>query len=79
MSSISCPGLPRTGQFTALRRYHFRARLCLALSLNAVRYQGRMLGGQWALLIFDVIGGGALIAAAIALWHRARPHRKHRL
>jgi len=35
-----------------------------------------MLGGQWALLILDVIGGGALIAAAIALLHRARPAPK---
>jgi hypothetical protein len=38
-----------------------------------------MLGGQWALLILDMIGGGALIAAAIALWHRGARHRKQRL
>jgi hypothetical protein len=37
-----------------------------------------MLGGQWALLILDMIGGGALIAAAIALWHRGARHRKQR-
>jgi len=37
-----------------------------------------MLGGQWALLILDIIGGGALIAAAIVLWHRGGRHRKQR-
>jgi hypothetical protein len=32
-----------------------------------------MLSGDWALMILDVIGGGALAAAVIiALWRRAR-------
>jgi hypothetical protein len=42
----------------------------------------KMLDGEWALLILDMIGGGALIAALIAavitLWHRAARHRKQR-
>ena len=29
-----------------------------------------MMGHPWALLVLDLIGAGALAAAAISLWHR---------
>jgi hypothetical protein len=37
-----------------------------------------MLSSQYALLILDVIGAGAIIVAAIALWHRGARHRNQR-
>jgi hypothetical protein len=37
-----------------------------------------MLGGTWALLILDLIGGCALAVGVITLWHRSARQRMKR-
>jgi hypothetical protein len=46
--------------------------------LSPSAYSGVMLGDPRALLILDMIGAGALAAAAIALWHRIRQRNMER-